>query len=52
MLQKFLKTMAVTGGIYAAAAIAGPFAGTANATDTINFGTQPATMPIYIAKAM
>jgi sulfonate transport system substrate-binding protein len=27
-------------------------AGSAAATDTINFGTQPATMPIYIARAM
>jgi aliphatic sulfonates family ABC transporter substrate-binding protein len=27
-------------------------AGPAAATDTINFGTQPATMPIYIARAM
>lgn len=52
MLQKFLKTMAVTGGVFAAAAVTGPFNGPANATDTINFGTQPATMPIYIAKAM
>jgi len=52
MLQKFLKTMAVSGGLFAAAAVTGPFNGPANATDTINFGTQPATMPIYIAKAM
>ena len=51
MLHKFLKSMTVAGAVAAAAVTAGS-PSKALATDTINFGTQPATMPIYIAKAM
>ena len=48
MLTTFLKKAAVAGALLAAAVTVTP----AQATETINFGTQPATMPIYIAKAM
>ena len=51
MLPKFLKNTTLAAAVFAATAIAGVTA-PAQATDTINFGTQPATMPIYIAKAL
>ena len=51
MFPKFVKhTFAVA--TLAATMTFGAPAGTALATETINFGTQPATMPIYIARAM
>jgi len=54
MLHTFLKKTAlktVFAGALAVAALSANIA-PAMATDTINFGTQPATMPIYIARAM
>ncbi len=43
-MNRLMKLVALT-----AALVAAPLS--ASATDTINFGVQPATMPIYIAKA-
>lgn len=43
---------AATAAVFAVAAGFGFQANPAAATDVINFGTQPATMPIYIARAM
>ena len=50
MLHVFLKK-SVIAGAFAAAAFVAPLT-PASATETINFGTQPATMPIYIARAI
>lgn len=47
MLHKFLGKTAI-----AAAMLAAAWTGPAQAAETVNFGVQPATMPIYIAKAM
>lgn len=47
MLHKLLGKFAI-----AAALLAAAWAGPAGAAETVNFGVQPATMPIYIAKAM
>lgn len=51
MLHSFFKTTVAAGAFAIAAGIFAP-ATPAQATETINFGTQPATMPIYIARAM
>lgn len=51
MFPNFLsKTVAV--GLLAATMTFGAQVDSVSATETINFGTQPATMPIYIARAM
>lgn len=51
MFPNFLnKTVAV--GLLAATMTFGAQVGSVSAAETINFGTQPATMPIYIARAM
>lgn len=50
MLRKFLKTPLIGALLLAFAAVSpGP---SQAASEVINFGTQPATMPIYIARAM
>ncbi|MAO55249.1 MAG: hypothetical protein CMM61_06100 [Rhodospirillaceae bacterium] len=51
MLPKFLKSTTLAAAVFAAAAFAGQST-PVQATETINFGTQPATMPIYIAKGL
>lgn len=50
MLRQSLRTSLFAAALALAAGIGGST--TAAATETINFGTQPATMPIYIARAM
>ena len=51
MTNSFTKKLIAAGTLAVAIAFAAqPHA--ASATETINFGTQPATMPIYIARAI
>ncbi len=50
MLHNLMKSTMIA-SVLAGAAVLIP-AQPASATDTINFGTQPATMPIYIARGM
>ena len=45
-------TRTVIGAVFGSAVACSLPLATASATDTINFGTQPATMPIYIAREM
>ncbi|MRG73657.1 aliphatic sulfonate ABC transporter substrate-binding protein [Alphaproteobacteria bacterium HT1-32] len=45
-------TRTVIGALFGSAVACSLPLATASATDTINFGTQPATMPIYIAREM
>ena len=54
MLHTFLKKTALKTVFAGALAVVALSANVtpAMATETINFGTQPATMPIYIARAM
>ncbi len=51
-MKKTVFSHALAGAAFAATIALGASMGTASATETINFGTQPATMPIYIARAM
>ena len=51
MLRVSFKNV-IFAAIFAGTLGLGIGAGSAAATETINFGTQPATMPIYIARAM
>ena len=51
MLRVSFKNI-IFAAIFAGTLGLGIGAGSAAATETINFGTQPATMPIYIARAM
>ena len=51
MLHSVIRKSIVAGALALATTLSGPISPAA-ATETINFGTQPATMPIYIARAM